>query len=730
VSTAGAWPQAGPPTGLLTTRLLYARLTSFWHWLAPVGVLVLAAGLNVVGLEREAFANTYYAATVKSMLTGWRAFFFGAFDAGGFITVDKPPVGLWIQAASAKLFGFAGLSLLLPQAIAGVASVGLVFWLVRRAYGTAAGLLAGLALAVTPIAVVTNRNNTMDSQLVLVLLLAAGATTLATERGRLRFLILGAALVGVGYNIKMLQAYLALPALWSMYLAWAPLRLRTRLLHLTAATVVLLAVSLSWSVVVDLTPAADRPYIGSSGSNSALSLALGYNGLGRVTEALASRLPIPGLDGLTVDLTAAPGFAPGIGNPGPLRLLGNGLADQASWLLPLAILGLLIAAWLLLPRPVGPARPALSPPDRERHQRQRTALVLWGLWLAACLAYFSFARFYHIYYLIMLGPPVAALAGVGVSAGWQAYRRGGLAGWVLPLGLLVTAIVQARILLPYPLWGVWLIPPVVGIAFLSAIVLLVRRKEGASRAAPVAAGVACFVLLAAPTVWSVVSVQNNNGAAWLPQAGPSLGFGGRGPGGARFGVAPSLWPAGWLQGGGGPGGPFGPGRAPDGQGGGPGGFGGGQRAMTFAGDQWDSLDPRLVQYLLANQGGSTFLVATPTSSYASLFMLMTDQPAMALGGYQGWDRVLTPVRLAALVREGPVRYFYINAGPGTDTIPGGIDGWGSSQDATVDLLAWVRTSCTLVTPDLWGAESGRRGGQDQRGQQLYDCGAPATSASG
>jgi 4-amino-4-deoxy-L-arabinose transferase-like glycosyltransferase len=316
--------------------------------LALAAILVLATGLNVVGLDREAYANTYYAAAIKSMLTSWRAFFFASFDSAGFVTVDKPPVGLWVQAASAKLFGFTGLSLLLPQAIAGVLAVALLFWLVRRAYGTSAGLLAALTLAVTPIAVVTNRNNTMDAQLVLALLLAVWAATVAAERGRLGSLLLCAVLMGLAYNIKMLQAFLVLPGLWCAYLLWSPIGLRARLGHLALATVVLLGVSLSWSAVVDLTPAAERPYVGSSGSNSALSLALGYNGLGRLTHAVASRLPIPWLDGLTVDLTAAPGFASGIGSPGLLRLFNDGLAGQASWLLPLAGVGLVMAGWQLL----------------------------------------------------------------------------------------------------------------------------------------------------------------------------------------------------------------------------------------------------------------------------------------------------------------------------------------------------------------------------------------------
>ena len=201
--------------------------------------------LNLWQLDRPGSANQYYAATVLCRLHIWHNFFFASFDPGGFVTVDKPPVGLWVQAASAKLFGFSGLSLLLPQAIAGTAAVAALYWLVRRAFGPIAGLLAALALAVTPINVVTNHNNTMDSQLVLVLLLATWAATRATETGRLRPLLACAALVGLGYNIKMLQAYLVLPAFGLAYVLWAPIGPRVRLARLALATLVLLAVSLS-----------------------------------------------------------------------------------------------------------------------------------------------------------------------------------------------------------------------------------------------------------------------------------------------------------------------------------------------------------------------------------------------------------------------------------------------------------------------------------------------------
>src|SRR5205807_1915393 len=152
--------------------------------------VVLAAILDFFQLDRAGLGNTYYAAAVKSMLTSWHNFFFVSLDPGGFVSVDKPPVAFWIQAASAKLFGFSGISLMLPQALAGVLSVALLYHLVARVFGRPAGLLAALALAITPVAVVDNRGNLIESMLVLALLLAAWAILRAAETGRLRWLLL------------------------------------------------------------------------------------------------------------------------------------------------------------------------------------------------------------------------------------------------------------------------------------------------------------------------------------------------------------------------------------------------------------------------------------------------------------------------------------------------------------------------------------------------------------
>ncbi len=742
-----------PPTEMPAHRLPQPRIlrrldTSHLAWRHAVllTVLLIAAALNLWGLDREGYANTYYAAAIKSMLTSWHNAFYLSFDSGGFVSVDKSPLGLWVQAASARLFGFSGLSLLVPEALAGVLSVAVLYALVARVFGAVAGLVAALALALTPVAVVTSRNNTIDSLLVLALLLGAWAASRATETGKLRLLLLCAVVVGLGFNIKMLQAYLVVPAFALMYL-------------LGLALLVLLAVSFAWAVAVDLTPASLRPYVSDSGTNSELSLILGYNGLGRVTQALASHLAGLGFLHLSIDWQIVPAVAPGIGDPGPLRLLSQALGGQASWLLPLAVVGLFVAAACM--------------PRRLPLDRRGQALVLWGGWLLAAGAFFSVARFFHFYYLIMLGPAVSALAGIGLVALWQEYRQALRAtprvaawrGWLLPMTLLATAVAQISLVAPYADSYGWLPPLIVGGCLLAASILVAGRLrvaillapgvalQSGRRAALAAVAIGVLTLLAAPTAWSAISVANNNGAAWLPQAGPvtpSFGPGGPGrlsggPGGppSGAGLTSRQAPRGNM--------PFGgPNTARPGGGrlGGGGPAGGGGGAITFSGNQMPALDPALLRYLRVHQGAARYLVATATSSYASLFILQTDQPALALGGYQGWDRILTPQGLARLVANGAVRFFYLQGSGANSGAPGGVGGNGMSAaggpgqqnsvattlDSTNDdLFAWVRARCAAVPSSAWRTPSSSRASGISGGMpgtsalQLYDCAAAGKS---
>jgi 4-amino-4-deoxy-L-arabinose transferase-like glycosyltransferase len=420
-------------------------------------LLLACAATVAVCLHTEAYGNTYYAAAVKSMLASWHNFFYMSSDLGGFVSVDKPPLGLWIQVLSAKLLGFTGVALLLPQALAGVASVFVLYLVVKRVFGGAAGLIAAAALAVMPISVVTARNNTMDTTLVLTLV------------------------------------------------AW-----RRKLAHLSAALAVLLVVSLSWSLVVDLTPANLRPYVGSSGSNSAIALALTYNGLGRITQAVAPWLAVLHIS-LPLDLNNMPGFAPGIGDPSLWRLFTPTLAGQASWLLAPAIVGGLFAAGAVF---------ATRRSQLARVRRQSIALVVWGGWLLTCGAYFEFARFYHTYYLTMLGPAIAALVGIGVMALWRAYGRADAWGWALPIVLAASGVLEVHFASASTLWQSrlepWLLATIVGGSLVLAVARLVR---GNAAWRIWALSVALVGLLIAPTMWSVTGVQSGAGGAWLPAAG-------------------------------------------------------------------------------------------------------------------------------------------------------------------------------------------------------------------
>ncbi len=270
-------------------RVLQSSRVRMWELVGIASILLLAAWLRFSNLDSLGYVNHYYTAGVKSMLQSWHNFFFVAAEPGGSVTIDKPPVGLWLQVLSAYFLGVSGFSVLLPELLAGTISVGVLYHLVRRSFGVVPGFLAALTLAITPIVVATDRNNTIDSTLILTLLLATWAFIKATETSKLRYLLLGAAVVGIGFNIKMLQAYLPLPAFYALYFFGASETIWRKAGKLLLATVLLLTISLSWSIAVDLTPASQRPYVGSSSDNSELNLIVGYNGVNRLLGMFGRR---------------------------------------------------------------------------------------------------------------------------------------------------------------------------------------------------------------------------------------------------------------------------------------------------------------------------------------------------------------------------------------------------------------------------------------------------------
>ena len=280
-STVSITPPAGAgersrPRGSGGGRAARARM-------ALAALLVSTAVLYLWNLGASGYANDFYAAAVQAGTKSWKAFFFGSFDASNFITVDKPPLSLWPMELSGRIFGFSSWSMLAPQAIMGVLSVWLLYATVRRWFGPAAGLLAGVLLAITPVAVLMFRFNNPDALMTMLIVLAAYCVTRALEAASTKWLLWAGAVMGFSFLAKGLQPFTVLPALGLAYAICAPTSLRRRLLQLLGAAATLVAGAGWWLLIVQLTPAADRPYIGGSGDNSALGLALGYNGLSRIT---------------------------------------------------------------------------------------------------------------------------------------------------------------------------------------------------------------------------------------------------------------------------------------------------------------------------------------------------------------------------------------------------------------------------------------------------------------
>ncbi len=676
-------------------------LRSGWEWAGLVVIVLLAAGLRLWGLDRNGFGNPYYAAAVRSMLVSGSNFFFGSFDPIGLVTVDKPPVAIWLQGLAAKVFGFGGLSLLVPEAVLGVASVVLTYHLVRRVFGAEAGLLAGLFLAITPICVAVDRDNLPEPALVFTLLLAAWALSRAIETGWLKPLLVAAALVGLGFNIKMLAAFVVLPTFYLCFFTASPINLQSRLDHLIAATLVLMAVSLSWSIAVELTPKDRRPFVGGSRNNSALDLALGYNGLGRIFGGLGNLgppggppgmrpfpgAPVPGNlpasatpstgpaapDGKPDEAMPAGGplgpggaFPPGMpppfgGTPGILRFSQPLLAGQITWLVPLAVIGAAVAA--------------VRGERRLPLDRRAMTLLLWSGWLGTHWIVFTFARgIFHEYYTTIMGPAVAALAGIGVVALHDEWRREGRG--YLPLGLILTASWQAYLIGRYPELRCWLLPPL-GVGTFAAIVGLIgARRLGAWRETVpwvgVATGIGLASVLIGPGCWSLAPVLvDGNGV--MPAAEPSPFTGHRDNG-------------------------MPPGPPP------------------FAMEGKDQ--EKLIAFLRANHHGERIFVAAPSAMEVSGIIIHTGESAVSLGGFLGADPVLTKEEFARLVDDGQVR-FVLLGGPGMEPPggmpfpPGGPGGPGNSE-----LMTWVRGAWRSCRPQLLARGKKRRcrevGGLDRR----------------
>ncbi len=600
--------------------------------LALAAILALSAALELVKLSQNGYANTFYAAAVKSMLRSWHNFFFVSADPNGLITVDKPPLALWLQGLSAKVFGFAPLSLLVPEAVCAVLAVALLYRIVAPRFGALAGLTAALALAVFPSFVAVSRDNGVDPLLILLMLAACAAALAAIDSGRLRSLVWSGVLVGLAFNTKSLAALLVVPGIAAGYLACAPGSWRRRAAQLMAAGALSVAVAVSWSVAVDLTPASQRPYVGGSVTNSEFQLEFGYNGFGRVggqqggpgttslslTSAQLRPLMRPGVDepasaaersyAATHRSVSEPQQAPPHpaatggrrrlssavpfgGTRSPLRVFGSALGGQAGWLVPLALIGML----------------AVGLAARRRADRRTAGLIVLGGWFLVELVTLDFsAGIVHPYYASALGPGVAAMSGAGAVALGSLVRganaRSALRGYVLSV-LAVSATLAVQLVLigreGDPLW--WRVPlALICVGGLAAIPFA-RRRSGWALA------VAIGALLVAPLLYSF-SVWLAPVDGTFPAAGPysHAGYGG-------IDVSPV-------------------------------------DLRAYRG---------LVHYVETNRPAARYPLLTQSSDQAGPLILLGLR-ASAEGGYGASDPALSNSQLASLVATGAARYFLIS----------------------------------------------------------------------
>ena len=493
----------------------------WWSWAGIGAIALLALVLLTWGLSRNGMGNAYYAAAVKSGTVSWKAFFFGSLDPGSYITVDKPPVALWVQGLSARLLGFSSWSILLPQALAGTASVLIIYRLVRRWQGDVAALLAALALTLTPVAVVMFRFNNPDAILTFLLLAAAWALNAALAKGSVWRLVGCGVLIGFAFLTKMLEALVVLPAFVLVYLVGGPPRLGRRLLHIAAAGGALVVACAWWLLIVGLWPSASRPYVGGTLDNSVLGLVFsrtaGYISAGNGSPDLSGPAGVPTFSGA----------------PGLLRIFNAQLGGQIAWLLPLAVVGLGAGLWMTRRAP--------------RTDRSRNGYLLWGVWMLLYLAVFSMAKgVLHPYYTVVLAPPIAALAGAGSVAMWRIGRAQRYLSWLLPVAVLGTAVLSAVLLHRTRGYVPGLAPTLVaaGVVAAIAIGLAVSRLVTGRALVTGAVILATACALAGPAAYSLSrisrSVTGLFAAAGPVSAPPTMGGAGAAQSGDMLPADPAL----------------------------------------------------------------------------------------------------------------------------------------------------------------------------------------------
>ncbi|MFG2724083.1 ArnT family glycosyltransferase [Streptomyces canus] len=692
-------PESGEPKQPLARRLWRGRPEDP-RWARPAfwGLLLATAALYFYNLSASGYANSFYSAAVQAGTKSWKAMFFGSLDAGNAITVDKPSAFLWPMEIAARIFGLNSWTILGPEVLMGVGTVAVVYASVRRRFSPGAGLIAGAVLALTPVAALMFRFNNPDAMLALLMALACYFVVRAIEDGKTKWLVWAGVAIGFAFLAKTLQAFLILPSLAIVYAVCAPVSLKKRFGQLAAATGALIVSGGWWVAIVELWPAASRPYIGGSQNNSFLELTFGYNGLGR-------------LNGEETGSVGGGGGAGGTGQWGETgwdRMFNSEIGGQISWLLPAALI--LLVAGLVATRRL------------KRTSVTRGSFLVWGGSLLITLVVFSYmAGIFHQYYTIALAPYIAAVVGMGAGILWE--KRAEMWASLTLAAAVVAGSAWGYVLLnrtpDYLPWLKWLV--LTG-GLVAALGLIFVARLGRQLALG-AAALGIVAALAGPTAYTMSTVNSAHTGS-IPTAGPagaSMMGGGPGGGGRGGFGGGTGGPGGQTQNGNGttqgqgrqgqgfPGGGTGGtgggmpgqngntqgnGNTQNQQGGMPGGTTGDGGGMGGGGGVGGLLNGATVsaeakKLLKANADDYTWAAAAIGAQNAASYQLATDESVMAIGGFNGTDPSPTVAQFKEYVADGKIHYF-ISSGSG-----GGMGG--SSSGASSQITSWVEANFKKVT---------------------------------
>ena len=691
-------------------------IKKYWYLFTLALIVILSFALNFFAISEIGFGNAYYAAAIKSMSQSFHNFFYVAFDPAGMVSIDKPPLALWIQTVFVLFFGYHGWAMLLPQVLAGTGSCIMMYVLTSKHFGRPAGLISALVMAITPAVVVASRNNTMDMQLIFFLLVATWFLFKAIEKTKSRYVFLCALFIGLAFNIKMLQAFMILPAVVLVYLFFSKEKVLKRIINAFVSLAIIIVVSFAWVIAVDLTPTTERPYVDSSTNNTVMELIIGHNGMERLygqgggTGIMGGNMgrgdgrampngtgtnqppSIPnnqggngngftqpnGTDGANGTTSAngtdvktrtdgnrtmpqggfqnGAGFGGGgqggvagneIGTAGVLRLWSSSLYGQASWLIILALFCIV----------------AKLRKFSFKNTTKQATFVYWGVWLATMCVFFSFAGFYHRYYLCMFAPGLAGVIGPGFVEMVKAFKeKQKFKQYLLQISLIATFIVEIIYVMSYSQLRSWLAPIMI-VFFVLSIALMgvyyARPKKFITNIVTI-----CMIvsLLVAPLYWSLtVSIYSSQNST-MPYAGPEL---------ASTKEIKGMTPN--------------------------------QENLTEGDGNTNSLE----KYLVANYKSESFLVISQHANDVAQFIVDTGLPAVAYGGFLGSDNSMTVDQLKELVAAGKVTYFLVSSGGGA--------GGGSSNS---DINTYVISNATLISPSEYQltatdtnstAQEGKRG---------------------